>query len=362
MKNLLIFLVFILLVSSIAYAQQKTVLYFFWSNGCPHCAAEEPFLEDMQAKYPDLEVMSYEVSNQDNAQLFNRMAQAYGTTPQGVPMTFVGEEYFIGYGNYENSGINIENAIANCVENGCIDPIEKLGEEPESISIVQIIGLAAVDAINPCELAVLVILMTAILTKFPDKKRKALKSGLAFSSAIFIMYFVFGLLIISGFKFIEGFAQISGTWFYQLLAVIAIALGLLNIKDAIWYGGGGFIMEVPMRWRPRMKEIINGTTSVGGAFIVGLIVSFFLTPCTGGPYFVAGGILSALNLMEALPYLLLYMLIFISPMIAITLIVYFGFMAVEDIGGWREKNIKKLHWVAGLLLLGLGIAMLLGLI
>jgi len=56
----------------------------------------------------------------------------------------------------------------------------------------------------------------------------------------------------------------------------------------------------------------------------------------------------------------LYMLIFISPMVAITLIVYFGFMAVEDIGGWREKNIKKLHWIAGILLLGLGIAMLLG--
>ena len=49
-------------------------------------------------------------------------------------------------------------------------------------------------------------------------------------------------------------------------------------------------------------------------------------------------------------------------MLAITLIVYFGFMAVEDIGGWREKNLKRLHWIAGLLLLGLGIAMLLGLI
>jgi cytochrome c biogenesis protein CcdA len=93
-----------------------------------------------------------------------------------------------------------------------------------------------------------------------------------------------------------------------------------------------------------------------------LIVSFFLTPCTGGPYFVAGGILSKTNFIQAIPYLLLYMIIFISPMIAITLIVYFGFMAVEDISGWREKNIKNLHWIAGLILLGLGIAMLFGLI
>jgi cytochrome c biogenesis protein CcdA len=365
MKKLLIVSLFLILISiSIVYAQQKTVVYFFWGQGCPHCAAEEPFLEEMETKYPDLEVNNLEVSNPENAQLFTKMAEAYGATTGLVPTTFVGDEYFVGYGNYNDSGIFIEEAITNCVENGCIDPIDKIGTVGETveISVVQLIGLAAVDAINPCELAVLVILMTAILTRFPKQKLKALKSGLAFSSAIFVMYLVFGLLIISGFKFVAGFAQISGTWFYQLLALVAIILGLLNIKDAIWYGGGGFIMEVPIRWRPKMKEVIKGTTSVGGAFVVGLIVSFFLTPCTGGPYFVAGGILSTLSLLEAVPYLLLYMAIFISPMIAITLIVYFGFMAVEDIGGWREKNIKKLHWFAGLLLLAMGLAMLLGLI
>jgi cytochrome c biogenesis protein CcdA/thiol-disulfide isomerase/thioredoxin len=354
---------FLILISmTLVFAQQKTVLYFFWGQGCPHCATEKPFLEDMEAKYPDLEVKDFDVSIVENAQLFTKMAEAYGAPTGYVPMTFVGEEYFVGYGNYDNSGKLIEEAIANCIENDCIDSIEKIEntEEPEKISIIQIISLAAVDAINPCELAVLVILMTAILTRFPEEKKKALKSGLAFSSAIFIMYLVFGLLIISGFKLIAGFAQISGTWFYQLLAIIAVVLGLLNIKDAIWYGGGGFIIEVPMRWRPKMKEIIKGTTSVSGAFVVGLIVSFFLTPCTGGPYFVAGGILSSVSLLEAIPYLLLYMFLFISPMVAITLIVYFGFMAVEDIGGWREKNIKKLHWIAGLLLLGLGIVMLLG--
>jgi cytochrome c biogenesis protein CcdA/glutaredoxin len=363
MKKLVLISLMLFLVSlNFAYAQEKTVVYFFWSNGCSHCAAEKPFLDQLQANYTSLEVKEYEVSNPENAQMFAKMTQAYGATDGLVPTTFVGDKYFIGYGSYDNSGKLIEEAIINCIDNGCIDPIEKIGTGSTEVSVAQLIGLAAVDAINPCELAVLVILMTAILTKFPKEKKKALKAGIAFSSAIFIMYLAFGLLIISGFKFVAGFAQLSGMWFYQLLAVVAIVLGLLNIKDAIWYGGAGFIMEVPMRWRPRMKEIIKGTTSVGGAFIVGLIVSLFLTPCTGGPYFVAGGILSTLTLTEALPYLLLYMLIFISPMIAITLIVYFGFMAVEDISGWREKNIKKLHWIAGLLLLGLGIAMLLGLI
>jgi len=45
--------------------------------------------------------------------------------------------------------------------------------------------------------------------------------------------------------------------------------------------------------------------------------------------------------MVTTPYLIIYMLIFISPMIAITLITYFGFAKVEDMGGWRENNIQK---------------------
>jgi cytochrome c biogenesis protein CcdA/glutaredoxin len=359
---LILFLVSLLLVR----ASEKTVVYFFYSKNCPHCAAEKTFLDQLESKYPDIEIKRLDVDEENNSELYIKMNKAYGTTPQGVPMTFIGENFVLGYGNYETSGRLIEEAIISCIENGCIDPIEKLGiengEEEKEISMVQLMGLAAVDAINPCELAVLVILMTAILTRFPTEKRKALKSGLAFSAAIFIIYFMFGILIISGFKFIANFAIISESWIYQALAVLSIILGLLNIKDAIWYGGGGFIMEVPKSWRPKMKKIIHETTSVLGAFITGLIVSFFLTPCTGGPYFVAGGLLSAISLIEAIPYLFLYMCIFISPMIAITLIVYFGFMAVEDISGWREKNIKRLHWVAGLLLLGLGISMLLGLI
>jgi len=364
MKRLtIIFLIFLLLIPLLIKASEKTVVYFFYGQGCPHCVDEKEFLNKIEIKYHDLEIKRLDVNEGNNSELYIKLSKAYGIPVEGkVPLIFIGDDYILGFGNEETTGVTIEEAIINCIDIGCIDPLEKIeiNEQEKEISVAQIIGLAVVDAINPCELAVLIILMTAILTRFPKQKNKALKSGLAFSSAIFIIYFIFGLLIISGFKFIADFASVSQSWIYQLLAVFSIILGLLNIKDAIWYGGGGFIMEVPMSWRPRMKKIIHGTRSVWGAFITGLIVSFFLTPCTGGPYFVAGGILSTVSLIQALPYLILYMIIFISPMITITLIVYFGFMAIEDIKGWREKNIKRLHWVAGLLLLGLGIVMLLG--
>ncbi len=200
--------------------------------------------------------------------------------------------------------------------------------------------------------------MTAILTQYPKNKKKALQAGLAFSTAIFLMYTIFGILIITGFKFLSNYLNVSNTLFFSALSILAILLGILNLKDAIFYGGGGFIMEVPQKWRPKMKALIQGTTSVKGAFVVGLVVSLFLTPCTAGPYFIAAGMLSQFSWIISIPYFLLYMLIFISPMITITLITYFGFAKVDDMGGWRERNLKKLHLVAGLVMLLIGLMML----
>ena len=172
-------------------------------------------------------------------------------------------------------------------------------------------GLAVVDAVNPCALAVLTILLTSILLKYPKQKIKALTTGISFTSSIFICYFAMGLLIILGFKSVTALSSLSTSWVYKLLGLFAIIVGILNIKDFFRYGGGGFLMEVPRSWRPRMKNIINSTTSPLGAFFVGLVVSLFLLPCTSGPYFVAGGLLSGVSWLSAFPLLILYNIIFI---------------------------------------------------
>ena len=49
-------------------------------------------------------------------------------------------------------------------------------------------------------------------------------------------------------------------------------------------------------------------------------------------------------------------------MTGITFIVYSGFATIENVAGWREKNIRRLHLFAGLIILFLGIAIVFGLI
>ena len=81
-------------------------------------------------------------------------------------------------------------------------------------------------------------------------------------------------------------------------------------------------------------------------------------PCTIGPYLVVGNILSALEWIKSLPWLVLYNFVFVLPMIIVTLLVYFGMSKVEDVSGWKDKHIRLVHLIAGIVLLALGIAML----
>ena len=229
------------------------------------------------------------------------------------------------------------------------------------LTIAKVISLAAVDAVNPCALAVLTLMLIAILTYNPTNKHKVLLAGFAFSISVFIMYFFYGLVIIRFFQVVQMLTSIK-LYLHYGLAIAAMILGLLNIKDFIHYKPGGLGTEMPMMLRPTVKKLISGVTSPKGAFVVGLFVTLFLLPCTIGPYVIAGGLLSALEIIHTIPWLLLYNVIFILPMIGITIIIYLGMAEIEDVSGWKDKHIRKLHLISGLIMLLLGIGMLLGVV
>jgi cytochrome c biogenesis protein CcdA/glutaredoxin len=125
----LFFIVFVLVLwnSGLVSAQDKIEVYFFWGQGCPHCAAEKPFLEELKQKYPQLEIKDFEIYySRENQDLFQKMAKAYNTLPSGVPTTFIGREYIIGFGTKETTGREIENLIQKCLQNYCPSPGEIL--------------------------------------------------------------------------------------------------------------------------------------------------------------------------------------------------------------------------------------------
>jgi len=227
-------------------------------------------------------------------------------------------------------------------------PIER------KLTLAKILSLGAIDAINPCALAVLSLMLIAILTYNPAKKRNILLAGLAFVFSVFIMYLIYGLIIVKSFQIIQGLTSIR-LLLYKILGVGAMILGFLKLR--------GFVRnKAECKVTPKVNKIISKITSPKGAFLVGAFVTIFLLPCTIGPYIICGGILSSLCLLKAIPMLLLYNFIFVLPMIAVVLIIYFGLSRIEDISVWQAKNIKYLDLISGLVILGLGIAMALGLV
>lgn len=227
------------------------------------------------------------------------------------------------------------------------------------LTLPKILTLACADAVNPCALAVLVLMLTAILTYNPKDRRKILLAGLAFIISVFAMYFLYGLIIIRFFQVVQAltFARL---WLYKALGGVALVLGILNIIDFVKYRPGRLGTEMPLFLRPKVKKIISGITSPRAAFGIGIFVTIFLLPCTIGPYIICGGILCPLGLLTIFPWLLLYNFIFVLPMLMIVGLVYWGFKRVEDVSGWKERNIRYLHLIAGVIMFGLGISMVFG--
>jgi len=356
----------------------SVTLVMFYGKGCPHCSQLHSFLEDLEQEIDYLDVKEYEIYfSEDNRELFENLAEIYDIEIQGVPTVFVGDNVLVGFSN--SIGEQLKEEIEKCYEGeGCKNPLDKLEknglgmnvteiigessptEDPEKtelkkkITIPAVLSAAAVDAINPCAFAVLIILLSTILAT--NKKKRALFAGLAFTLSIYISYFLMGLGLYSAISA----AGLTHS-FYAVVAVLAIFIGIFNLKDYLWYGKW-FVMEVPPKWRPRMKCILKGVTSVPGAFLIGFVISLFLLPCTSGPYIVILGLLSKMTTRNyAIFLLLIYNLVFILPMILITFGISFGITTTEKAESWRQKKLKILHLIAGIIILLLGIGMLISL-
>jgi len=346
-------LFFFITATNIA-AKEPSTIYLFYGTGCPHCAVVEKFFEeqDLLNKYQIEKLEIY--FNKDNALLFNQLLTQRGipVREQGVPTIIIGNKVIMGDKPIIDNFIIEADKFLQQADQEPIKNEETIPDQKLDLTLAAIIGASIVDAINPCAFAVLIILMTAIL--LAGNRKKALKTGLAFALSIFISYLLMGL----GLYKALGVSGISGV-FYKTVGWLALILGFLNLKDYFWYGKG-FLMEVPLAWRPKLQSLIKSVTSPLGAFSIGFLVSLILLPCTSGPYIVILGMLAQNTLtLKATLYLILYNLIFISPMVIITLAVYKGFNPnkAETI---RQKYLKTLHLITGIIMIIMGMVILKG--
>ena len=360
-----------LFVLTLSLTAPGTTLVFFYDEGCPHCARVEAFLERIQPDYPQLEIVRYSVREEESLDLLDQLLEAYGIPGLSwtTPVIFIGEVADIG-GTFYRPGqdpqpltgraeeLTLEDAIREAIAENAPSPLTKAEGTSaglaEKLTVPAVVLAAAADSVNPCTFAVLVLLLGTLLVA--GRRGKVLQAGLAFTSAIYISYFLMGIGIFSA-------IQAAGVQrpFILSVSILAILLGLWNVKDYFAYGKW-FTVEVPQRWRPMVKRLTSSVVSVPGAFAVGVLDSLFLLPCSSGPYIAILALLSKTTTRaQGILYLLFYNLIFILPLLVITFGVHFGFTTTARAERWRSQRLGKLHLISGAVMFLLGVGMIVSL-
>jgi cytochrome c biogenesis protein CcdA len=177
--------------------------------------------------------------------------------------------------------------------------------------------------------------------------------GAVFIFAVFCFYFLSGLGL---------FAVIQSAGISLIISIIAaaiaIAAGVISILSVIAGEKGPAFLSIPERGKgiiePYMKK-----ASIPAAFVVGILVGMFELPCTGGIYLAILSLLSnRMSVMEGIPFLLLYNLFFILPLLIILGVFVLG-LPVERLEQWQTGSRRGVRVIMGAVMILLGIILLL---
>jgi glutaredoxin len=378
-------------------SNQAVAIYFFWGDGCPHCAAAKPFLEELTRQSPNVEVRAYEVwYNETNQELFLQMANVFGFEPSAVPTIFIGDHYWVGY----SDGIRDEivAAVAACSSSGCRDagagilpgiptpapttptettagPVQS-GDAPALTSTTNLLSIpligkvdltaqsltlstaliAFVDGFNPCSLWALSVLLA--LTLHTGSRKKVILVGTVFIVVTSLVY----MLFITGLFTMFTVVSFVG-WIQVVVALVALFFATVNIKDYFWYKEGiSFTIadeKKPGIYRSMRRVLEAGDSTwatVAATVILSAGVSLVEFSCTAGFPVLWTNLLSSQQAAAVtfVLLLLLYMLIYQIDELGIFLFAVFTLRA----GKLEEKHGRILKLVGGTLMLTLAVVML----
>ncbi len=338
-------------------------ILFTRDDGCPDCPVLEALVARWVEQYPGLGIRRLDLATGDAAATFDKLQRLYGA--HGEPPGFFAGDLAVVAGQVflprqapvplasPEGSAAVDRALAQAVETQATSPLDRLRLR-EQLTFGAVVIAAALDSVNPCDFAVLLLLLGTLLVV--RKRVKVLWAGLAFAAGIFIAYYAIGFALYS---LVGGIRALRVPFIYAVSA-LAILIGLWEMKDLLWYGKW-FSIEVPEKWKPSVKKLTASVVSIPGAFVIGLVDSLFLAPCTSGPYIVILTLLSqTTNRLQGALWLLLYNFIFILPMIGITLMVHFGFTTTARAERWRQAKLGKLHFITGVVMVVIGVGMIVG--
>ena len=367
-------LCFIFLFPMDVLAEQENKILFFWAKGCPHCRAEDAFLENLKRDYPEIVVEKYEVSESfENQDKLKQIGQELNFDPNAVPVVIIDKKFISGYAE----GITdreIERIILeNRKEIDSVQGICKTGsdcEESDQKKVNTLFGevnlnalslpavsalIGFLDGFNPCAMWVLIFLISLLLT-MKDKKRMW-SLGAIFIVVSGLVYFLFmsawlNLLLFIG---IISIVRIS-------IGILAIGTGVYSIRDFLINKSGSCKIagsEKRSKIFSRIREIVgrkNFFLAVLGIIVLAFAVNLVELLCSAGLPAIYTQLLTLNDLPKWQYYF--YMSIYILFFIIDDLFVFVLSMVTLKLTGVTSKYSRYSRIVSGALILIIGLLMI----
>ncbi len=352
-------------------------VYFFWGDGCPHCAREKPFLEKLEQKYPEVKVYDYEIwRDAGNRDLMVEVAKKLNASVSGVPFTVVGEKYFIGYYNDATTGREIEEAVEYCLTNQCVEVFSQDNNpQEETISDTKIIDLpflgeidalnfslpiltivmGGLDGFNPCAMWVLLFLISLLLGM--KDKRKMWILGTAFIVASASVYFVFMAAWLNLILFIGVVI-----WVRIIIGLVTLVGGVYNLKEYFTNHTATCKVtgsEKKQRVFEKLKDITQQRSfflALGAIILLAFAVNLVELLCSAGLPAVYTQVLALSDLAKWQYYL--YILLYIFVFMLDDLFIFFVAMTTLQMTGISAKYSRWSHLIGGILMLIIGLLLI----
>ena len=351
-------------VATITNAQiddNKINLYLFHGAECPHCEEERDWLEVIKKDYQKyLNVYYYEVwHDSDNKILMDQVKEIFEIEKNGVPLTIIGDTYFIGFS--ETIGSRIESKIqeyAGLDNNPNEISIPILGNvniKSVSLPLVAVI-LGFIDGFNPCAMWILLFLISMLFGI--KSKKKAWGLGLTF---LFVSAFVYFLSMI-GINFVLGVAAIQ--WIKIVIAIFILIAGIWNFRKYFKIRkeeAGCSVVDNKKRKKLiiQIKKIINSNSfmlSFFGIAILAVSVNLIELACSLGFPLIFTEMLSINNITGFTK--ILYLLIYIFFYMIDDILVFAISMITAEATGITNKYNKLCTLVSAIIMIVMGLLLL----
>src|SRR3989344_6883978 len=186
-----------------------------------------------------------------------------------------------------------------------------MGVEAQIPTIITVVTAAAIDSINPCAIGVLILMMSVVLAG-GGTVRRMLFLGFVYCFSVMAVYLAAGLGLV---YFFARIPLVVTEYLSISVALLVVVAGVLELQDYFWYGRG-FSLAIPASMAKKIEGFASHTT-VWGIAGLGAFVSAVELPCPGAPYLAILTILSQYFDIWAFLLLVLYNVIFISPLIVL---------------------------------------------